>query len=147
MLDFRSRLVLFIKAINATRAMAIAKGPNVVLEGPLVLEVRAASAVPELPAVLLVGAPVPADRKGLTALAARERLDPVLPLVVGLEGPEVLEGLRPRVVDVVPAPRRAAVARQPQHCRRLRPPQRLRALSVLRPVAPHVHLIIFMHRH
>jgi hypothetical protein len=46
------------------------------------------------------------------------------------------------VVDVVPAPRRAAVARQPQHRRRLRPPQRLRPLPVLRPMPPHMHLQI-----
>jgi hypothetical protein len=45
------------------------------------------------------------------------------------------------VVDVVAAPRRAAVARQPEHRRRLRPAQRRRPASpVLRPVPPHVHL-------
>jgi hypothetical protein len=44
------------------------------------------------------------------------------------------------VVDVVPAPRRAAVARQPEHRRWLRPAQGLGPLPVLRPVTPHVHL-------
>ena len=75
------------------------------------LEVRATSAVPELAAVLLVSPPVPPHGEGLAALAAHEWLDAVLPLVVSLKGPEVLEGLRPGVVDVVPAPRGAAVAR------------------------------------
>jgi len=85
-----------------------------------VLEVGATNAVPQLAAVLLVGPPVPPHGEGLAALAAHEGLDAVLPLVVRLECPEVFQGLRPGVVDVVPAPRGAAVARQPQHCRWLR---------------------------
>jgi hypothetical protein len=59
---------------------------------------------------------------------------------VRLQRPEVLERPRPRVVDVVAAPRRAAVARQPEHRRRLHAAERLRALAVLRTVPPHVHL-------
>jgi hypothetical protein len=60
--------------------------------------------------------------------------------VVRLQGPEVLERPRPRVVHVAPAPRRAAEARQPEHCRRLRAAERVRAAAVLRSVPPHVHL-------
>lgn len=104
------------------------------------LEVRPATAVPELATVLLVGSPVATHSERLAALSAHEGLDPVLALVVGLEGAEVLERLRPWVVDVVLAARRTAVARQPQHGRRLRPPQRLGSSPVLRPVSPHVHL-------
>jgi hypothetical protein len=44
------------------------------------------------------------------------------------------------VVDVVPAAGGAAVARQPEHRRRLRPAEGLGTLAVLRPVTPHVHL-------
>nr|GMC88697.1 hypothetical protein DM860_009871 [Ipomoea batatas] len=95
--------------------MAIAKSLNVILKGPLVLEVRAADAVPELAAVLLVGPPVAPHGEGLAALPAREGPDPVLPLVMRLEGPEILERLGSWVIDVVPAPRRAAVAWKPQH--------------------------------
>lgn len=120
--------------------MATPERPDVILERPLVLEVRAARAIPELATVLLVGPPVATHSERLAALPAHEGLDPVLALVVGLEGPEVLEWLRPRVVDVVLASRRTAVAWQPQHGRRLRPPQRLRSSPVLGPVSPHVHL-------
>ena len=111
-----------------------------VLERALVLELGAAEAVPELAAVLLVRAPVALDGQWLSAAAAAEGLGAVLALVVGLQGAEVLERPRPRVVDVVAATRRAAVARQPEHRRRLHAAQRLRALAVLRPVTPHVHL-------
>ena len=135
-------VVEVVEAVDAAGGVSPAEGADVVLEGALVLEVGAAGAVPELAAVLLVGAPVAAHGEGLAALAAHEGLDAVLPAVVRLQRAEVLERPRPRVVDVVPAPRRAAVARQPQHRRRLRAPQRLRALAVLRPVAPHVHLCI-----
>ena len=100
--------------------MAAAEGLDVVLERPLVLEVGAAEAVPYLAAVLLVRAPVALHGERLGALAAHERLAAVLPLVVRLKGPEILQGPRARVLDVVLAPRCAAVARQPQHRRRLR---------------------------
>jgi hypothetical protein len=133
-------VVEVVEAVDAAGGVAAAERPDVVLERALVLEVGAAGAVPELAAVLLVGAPVAAHGEGLAALAAHEGLDAVLAAVVRLQRAEVLERPRPRVVDVVPAPRRAAVARQPQHRRRLRAAQRLRALAVLRPVAPHVHL-------
>nr|GLL32151.1 hypothetical protein DM860_009871 [Ipomoea trifida] len=90
------------------RRVPLPKRPNVILQRPLVLEVGAADAEPEAPAVLLVGLPVASHREGLRALAARELLRPVLPLVVSLQRPEVLQGLRLRVADVVLAPLRAA---------------------------------------
>lgn len=120
--------------------MASPEGSDVVLEGALVLEVGAAGAVPELATVLLVGSPVALDSERLAALAAGEGFGAVLALEVGLEGAEVLEGLSPGVVDVVLTALGAAIARQPQHRRRLCPFQRVRALPVLRSVAPHVHL-------
>lgn len=65
-----------------------------------------------------MGPPVAFDGEGLPTLAAHERLDTMLPLVVGLEGPKIFERLGSRVVDVVLAALRTAVARQPQHrCR------------------------------
>nr|GMC90303.1 hypothetical protein DM860_009871 [Ipomoea batatas] len=110
--------------------MAIAKGLNVILKGPLVLEVRAADAVPELAAVLLVGPPVAPHGEGLAALPAREGPDPVLPLVMRLQGPEILERLGSWVIDVVPAPRRAAIAWKSQHSGGLSSPERLWPLSI-----------------
>jgi hypothetical protein len=129
-----------VEVVAAEGAVAVAEGARVVLERALVLELGAAQAVPEPAAVLLVRAPVALDGERLAALAAQERLQPVLALVVRLQRPEVLERPRPRVVDVVAAPRRAAVARQPEHRRRLHAAERLRALAVLRTVPPHVHL-------
>lgn len=87
-----------------------------VFEGALVLEIRAANAIPELPAVLLVGSPIPSHGKGLAALAAHEGLDPMLPLEVRLQRPEVLQRLCTRVLYVVPAPLRTAITRQAQQC-------------------------------
>ena len=140
-------LVIVVKPAVATGGavapegpVSVSEGPGVVLEGALVLELGAAEAVPELAAVLLVRAPVALDGEGLAAAAAAEGLEAVLALVVRLQGAEVLERLGARVVDVVAAPRRTAVARQPEHRRRLDAAQRLRALPVLRPVAPHMHL-------
>jgi hypothetical protein len=139
-------VVVVVKAVGAGEvaaegaAVAVAEGARVVLERALVLELGAAEAVPEPAAVLLVRAPVALHGERLAALAAQEGLQPVLALVVRLQRPEVLERPRPRVVDVVAAPRRAAVARQPEHRRRLHAAEGLRALAVLRTVAPHVHL-------
>ena len=85
-----------------------------VLEGSLVLEIGAAGAEPELPAVLLVGAPVATHSEGLHATPpARVRLRPVLPLEVRLQSPQILERLRACVPHVIPAPHHAAVARRP----------------------------------
>ena len=84
-------VVVVVEAVDAVGGVAVAEGLDVVFEGALVLEVGAAGAVPELAAVLLVGAPVAAHGEGLAALAAHEGLDAVLALVVSLEGPEVLE--------------------------------------------------------
>lgn len=86
-----SVIILLIKTVNSISGMAIAKGVDVVLERPLVLEIGAARAVPELAAVLLVGSPVASDGEGLAAFPAHEGLDPMLPLVMCLESSEVLE--------------------------------------------------------
>nr|GMD65267.1 thylakoid lumenal 19 kDa protein, chloroplastic [Ipomoea batatas] len=93
--------------------VGVAEGLNVVLEGSLVLEIRAADAKPNLAAVLLVGAPVALDGEGLAAFAAHEGLGSVLALVVGLQGSEVLQGAGAGVVDVVLAPWGAAETWQP----------------------------------
>ena len=142
LLYFRSRLIfLLIKPVDPIGGVTGPEGLDVVLERPLVLEIGAAGAVPELPAVLLVRPPVAFDGEALGALPAGEGLRAVLALVVRLEGSEVLERLRARVVDVVLAPLRAAVARQPQHCRGLSPFQRVWPFSELGSVSPHVHLL------
>ena len=133
-------VVEVVEAVDAAGGVAPAEGPDVVLERALVLEVGAAGAAPPAAAVLLVRAPVPAHGEGLAAAAAEEGPGAVPPPVVGLQGPEVLERPRPRVVHVVPATRRAAEARQPEHRRRLRAAEGVRAAPVLRPVPPHVHL-------
>lgn len=96
--------------------MAGPEGADVVLERPLVLEVRAANAEPALAAVLLVGPPVALDGERLPALPAGEGLHPMLPLEMRLESPEVLQWLSPRMVYVVPATFFAAVAWYLQHC-------------------------------
>ncbi len=85
------------------RSMAIAESSNVVFEGAFVLEVRTTGAVPELSAVLLVGPPIATNGKGLTAFATHEGLDSMLPLVMRLQGAEVLQWLGSRVRDVVSA--------------------------------------------
>ena len=117
--------------------MAGPEGPDVVLEGALVLEVGAAEAEPASAAVFLVRAPIALDGQALAALAASEPLGSVLSLVVGLQGPEVLQGLGPRVRYVILAPFFAAVAWHTHHGSRLRPLQRVRTPAVLRSVAPH----------
>ena len=99
--------------------MPLSKGFDVVLQRSLVLEVGATDAVPQFSTVLFMGSPISFHCEGLSALPAHERLDAVLPFVVSLEGPEVLQWLRSWMVYVVPAARRAAVARKPQHGRRL----------------------------
>ncbi|KAF3792641.1 hypothetical protein EJ110_NYTH11219 [Nymphaea thermarum] len=118
--------------------MALPEGSDMVLERPLVLEIRAADTVPELPTVFLMGPPVTLHRKGLGALPAPVGLVPMLPLVVRLECPEVLKRPCPRVIYVVLAALNAAVARQPQHGRRLCPSQRFRPFPVHGSMPPHV---------
>lgn len=145
LVDIRCGLVFLLKlGLNAVGPVATAEGLNMVLEGSLVLEVGATKTVPNLAAVLLVGPPIALNGEGLAAFPAHEGLRAVLAFVVSLEGSEVLEGPCPRVVDVVLAPRRTAVARQPQHRCRLRPPEGLWPLSVLRSMPPHMHLEIIV---
>nr|GMC90688.1 hypothetical protein GOBAR_DD21807 [Ipomoea batatas] len=81
--------------------MAIAKGLNMILEGSLVLEIRAADAIPDLAAVLLVRPPVALHGQGLPTFPAHERLRPVLSLVVCLEGSEVFQWPGSWVINVV----------------------------------------------
>lgn len=117
LLDFGSRLILLVSEpidpATAVRGVVATKGLDMVLEGALVLEIGATDAVPKLATILLVRSPVPAHGERLTALAAHEGLEAMLALVVCLQGSEVLQRLGPRVVDVVAAPRCAAVARKP----------------------------------
>jgi len=95
-----------------------------------VLEIRSTRAKPHLAAVLLVRPPVPSYCKGLAAFPALEGLDAVLPLVVSLESPEVLQGFRPGVVDVVLAPEGTAVARELEQCHGLCPLERIWPFSI-----------------
>lgn len=110
-------IILLLTQLNPMRLMPGPKGPYMVLERPLVPKIRPTYAEPKLATVLLVGAPVPAHRERLGAPAARKWLGPVLAPVVGLQRVEVLERLRQRMVDVVPAPLGATVARHSQHAR------------------------------
>ena len=104
------------------------------------LEIRSASAVPQLAAVLLVRSPVPFDGESLPTFSAAEGLRAVLALVVSLESSEVFEWFRSRVVDVVLAALGTAVAWQPQHCRWLCSFERVWSFSVLGSMSPHMHL-------
>lgn len=125
-------LIVIIARFKAMWCMAAAEGLDMVLERPLVFEIRSTDAEPKLAAILFMGAPVSTHCKGLAALVAVEGFVPVLPLVVGLQSSKVLERLGARVFDVVLAPLSTAVARHSQHCgRRLCSLQRIRALSVL----------------
>lgn len=99
------------RARDMMRCVVTAEGADVVLKRSLVLEIGTAYAEPKPAAVLLMGAPVASHREGLAATPAREWPRAVLPLVVRLQRAEVFERPRSRVLDVVPAPRRAAVAR------------------------------------
>lgn len=114
--------------ILVMRCMALSESTYVILERSLVLEVGAADAEPELPAVLLVRAPIAANGEGLPAFPAAEGLRAVLAFVVSLEGSEIFQGLRPRMIYVVLTSLRAAVAWQPEYRRR-----RLRAAEGFRP--------------
>ncbi|PON58098.1 hypothetical protein TorRG33x02_125110 [Trema orientale] len=95
--------------------MTISKGLNVILERPLVLKIRATNTIPKLPTILLVGSPIPSYSKCLATFSTHEWLDSMLSLVVSLKCSEVLERLCSRVIDVISATRRAAVAREPKH--------------------------------
>lgn len=97
--------------------VTVTETPDVVLERPLVLKIRTADAEPELAAVLLVRPPVSPHRKRLAAFPAPEGLCAMLPLVMRLKSPEVLERPRPRVIYVVPTALGAAVARKTEYGR------------------------------
>lgn len=101
--------------------------------------------IPELPTILLVSPPIASHCKGFTAFPTHERLDPMLPLVMRLKRSEIFQRLRSRVIDVVPAPCRTAVTRQPKHRCWLCSPQRLWSFSVLRSMPPHMHLHIYIY--
>lgn len=131
------------RSINGEKvivSVARCKCSNVILEGSLVLEVRPTVAEPKLPAVLLMGSSIALDGQELAALAARKWLHPMLPLVMSLQLAEVLEWLRARTLDVVPAPRWATMARDDTYGPGLSSPQRLWPLPILRSMSPHVHL-------
>lgn len=114
---FRPRFIVVVKVVKAKCTMSTTEGLNVVLERALMFEVRATKAIPNLATILLVGSPIAFDREGFGAFSTSERLDSMLSLVMRLEGAEVLERSGPRVVDVVFAPWRAAIAWQLKHCR------------------------------
>lgn len=118
LLDFRSGVVLLLVSetvdpANTVGGMVVTEGLDMVLERALVLEIRATNAIPKLSTILLMSSPVPSHGERLTAFAAREWLEPMLALVMCLESSKVFEWLGSRVVDVIAAPWRAAVARQP----------------------------------
>lgn len=131
LLNFGSGVILFFEAVEAVGSMAMAEGLDVVLEGPLVLEIRAADAKPKLATVLLVSSPIPPHCEGLAAFPAHEGLDAMLPLVMRLEGSEIFQWLGSRVVDVVSAAWGAAVAGKPKHAGGLSPAKRFWPSSVL----------------
>ncbi|GER41103.1 glyceraldehyde-3-phosphate dehydrogenase A [Striga asiatica] len=114
LLDF-GRVLVVLERVDPIGPMPIPKGLDMILERPLVLEIRATRTIPQLPAVLLVGPPVTAHGKGFSAFAADKGLDAVLPFVVGLKGAEVFKGLGTWVVNVVAAAWGATVAREPEH--------------------------------
>lgn len=91
--------------------MALSEGPNVILEGSLVLEVGPTSTIPKLATILLMGSPVPFDCKGFSTFPTHEGLGAMLSLEVGLEGPKVLQGLCSWVVNVVLAPLSTTITR------------------------------------
>ena len=91
--------------------MTIPKSTDVVLQGALVLKVRATNAEPQLPTILLMRAPVTPYCKCLTTFSTHERLDPVLSLVMCLQRPKIFQWFRPWVLDIVAAPLCTAVAR------------------------------------
>lgn len=81
--------------------MAMAESPNVVLERPLVFEVRSTKAIPYFATVLLVGPPVAFHSEGLAAFSAHVGFGAVLPLVMSLQGSEILQRPCSWVVYVV----------------------------------------------
>lgn len=111
--DFGCGFVVVVKVVKAEGAVAASKGLDVILERALVFEVRATKTIPNLAAVLLVRSPIAFHGESFAAFSTGEGLDAMLSFVMRLEGAKVLERPRPRVVDVVFAPRRAAIARQP----------------------------------
>jgi hypothetical protein len=71
--------------------MADAKSLDVVFQRPLVLEIRPANAIPNLPTVLLMGSPITFNCKWLPTFPAHEGLGPMLSLVMCLEGSKIFE--------------------------------------------------------
>ena len=73
-------------------------------------EVRTTRAKPTLAAILLVSSPVTFHSQALSTFPTHERLHTMLPLVMRLQGSEILQRLCPWVVYVVFAPLCATVA-------------------------------------
>lgn len=111
--------------------MAMAECLDVILEGPLVLEIRATDAIPKLATILLVSSPIAPHSKGFATFPAHEGLDSMLPLVMRLEGSEIFQRLSSRVIDVVSAAGGAAVAGKAKHAGGLSSSQRFWPSSVL----------------
>ena len=136
----RHLLIVFLHELQIKATMSMAKSPDMILERSFVLELRPTAAEPKATAILLMGSPVSPDGKGLGAAATDEGLDAVFSFVMGLQSAEIFEGFGARMVDVVLAAERAAVAGKAEHSRRLDTAEGLRPAPVLRAVAPHVHL-------
>lgn len=93
--------------------MHMAKGLDVIFERPLVFEVRATKAIPNLATVLFMSPPITFHSKGLPTFSTQVGFDAMLPLVVSLEGPEVFERLGSWMLYVVFAPFCTTIAWQP----------------------------------
>jgi len=137
----RAQILLVFERIWGDGGMSLPECPYMIFEGTLVLEIWATAAIPELPTVLLMGAPVAPDSKGFVALAAHERLDSVLAFVMCLKSAEVLQRFGPGMIYIISAPLRTAVAwKSQQYCCRLRASQWFWPFPVLRSMSPHMHL-------
>lgn len=106
-------VIFFQAAMRSEGKMTLTKGLNMVFERSLVFKIRATNAIPNPSAVLLMGSPIPFDGESLATFSTHEGLDTMLPLVVGLEGPKVLEMPRSWVLYVVLASWRATIAWEP----------------------------------
>lgn len=95
--------------------VAMSKCTYMILERSLMLEIRPANAEPQLPAVLLMRAPIPPHGKWLSTLAAAEGLRTMLTFVVRLKCPKILQWLRSWMLYVVLAPLSTAVTWQPEN--------------------------------
>ena len=93
LLNFRGCVIFLFETVDSISCMAISKCLDMIFERSFVFEIRTTSAIPKLPTVLLMGSPITSHREGLATFSTHEWLDPMLSLVMGLEGSEVFEWL------------------------------------------------------